>query len=207
MAGVREDSLEQQQRRVLDTGSVWLDTVFVARAPRFRIRKSSVRLSVPDIIWMVIMGLFFGFLFYFILLPVSWLIPDYVQPLLMAPLAGVSLGWITGRRIAKASPYRTSTGEGIGSYLYVQADSKSYLLKRLFGRVVATSRYESKAGPRKQIINCVEWIGTARAAHMPKFDAEKDYNEETGPILEIEFEEQTQQTDWLKQKRLRQEGF
>lgn len=207
MAGVREDSLEQQQRRVLDTGSVWLDAVFVARAPRFRIRKSSVRLSVPDVIWIIILTLVFGFLFYFILLPFSWLFPDYVQPLLIAPLGGIMLGWITGRKVSRASPYRSSTGEGIGSYLYVQADSKSYVLKRIFGRVVATSKYESKAGPRKQVVNCVEWLGTARAAHMPKFDANQKYDEETGPILEIEFEEQTQQTDWLKQKRLRQEGF
>lgn len=202
-----EDSLMQQQQRVHEHGSVWLDAVFVARAPRFRIRKSSIRLSLPDVIWIILLTVLFSFLFYFILLPFAWLMPDLIQPLLIAPAIGIFLGWITGRKVSRASPYRTSTGEGIGSYLYVQADSKSYLLKRIFGRVVAMSKYESKAGPRKQFVECVEWIGTARAAHMPRFDATKKYKNPRAPILEVEFMEQTQQTDWLKQKRLRQEGF
>lgn len=202
-----EDSLQRQQQRVLEHGSVWLDDVFVARAPRFRIRKSSIRLSVPDIIWIVILTVFFSFLFYFILLPFSWLFPDFIQPLLIGPMVGLFLGWVVGRKVSRASPYRSSTGEGIGSYLYVQADSKSYLLKKIFGRTVATSKYESHAGPRKQIVECVEWLGTARAPIMPKFDATKKYKSRRTPTLEVEFMEQTQPTDWLKQKRLRQEGF
>lgn len=202
-----EDSLMRQQQRVHEYGSVWLDVVFVARAPRFRIKKSSVRLSLPDVIWIILLTVFFTFLFYFLLLFPAWLMPDFIQPFLIAPLVGISLGWIVGRKVSRASPYRTSTGEGIGSYLYVQADSKSYLLKKIFGRVVATSKYESQAGPRKQFVECVEWLGTARAANMPRFDATKKYENPRAPILEVEFKEQTESTDWLKQKRLRQEGF
>lgn len=207
MSGNPEDSIERQQQRVLENGTVWLDAVFVARAPRFRFKKSSIRLSIPDVIWIVILTVLFTTVFYFVLLPFSWLFPDFIQPLLIAPSGGVFLGWVAGRKVSRASPYRTSTGEGIGSYLYVQADNKSYLLKKIFGRVVATSKYESKAGPRKQMIECVEWLGSARAAHMPRFDATKKYQHLKGPILEVEFKEQTESTDWLKQKRLRQEGF
>jgi hypothetical protein len=207
MSDKPEDSLQRQQQRVLENGSVWLDAVFVARAPRFRLKKSSIRLSIPDVIWIIILTIFFSFLFYFIMIPFSWIFPDLIQPLLIGPAVGVFLGWITGRKVSRASPYRQATGEGIGSYLYVQADSKSYLLKRLFGRTVATSRYESKAGPRKQDVECVEWLGTARASIMPRFDSTKKYKRGRPPTLEVEFEEQTEATDWLKQKRLRQEGF
>ena len=203
----QEDSLQAQQHRVWENGSVWLDTVFVARAPRFRIRKSSIRLSIPDVIWIVLLTIFFSFLFYFIMIPFSWIFPDLIQPLLIGPAVGVFLGWITGRKVSRASPYRSTTGEGIGSYLYVQADSKSYLLKKLFGRTVATSKYESHAGPRKQVVECVEWLGSARASIMPRYDANKKYKRGRPPTLEVEFEEQTEATDWLKQKRMRQEGF
>lgn len=207
MSGNTEDTLARQQERVLSNGSVWLDAVFVARAPRFRIKKSSVRLSIPDVIWITLLTVVFSFLFYFILIPFAWLMPDLIQPLLIGPAVGVFLGWVVGRKVSRASPYRTSTGEGIGSYLYVQADSKSYLLKKIFGRVVATSKYESQAGPRKQMVECVEWLGSARAAHMPRFDATIKYDNPKAPKLEVEFKEQTQSTDWLKQKRLRQEGY
>lgn len=203
----RVDTLQMQQGRVLENGSVWLNKVFVVRSPRFRIKKSSIRLSIPDIIWIGILTVVFSFVGFFFFVPASWLFPEFIQPFLLGPIAGVALGWFTGRRVSRASPYRTSTGEGIGSYLFVQADSRSYILKRLFGRVVATSKYESDAGPRKQYVNCVEWLGTARASIMPQFDAEKDYEDNQFPMIPVEFKEQTKPTDWLKQKRSRQEGF
>lgn len=201
------DTLQMQQSRVLENGSVWLNKVFVVRSPRFRIKKSSIRLSIPDIIWIALLTVVFTILSFFFLQPAFWLFPDFIQPFLLAPIAGVSLGWVAGRRVSRASPYRNATGEGIGSYLFVQADSKSYLLKRLFGRVVATSTYESEAGPRKNYVKCVEWLGTARASIMPQFDAEKDYENNEYPMIPVEFREQTKPTDWLKQKRSRQEGF
>lgn len=198
-------SLQAQQARVLENGSVWLNSVFVARSPRIRLKKTGIRLSIPDVIWIVILTAVFTVVGYFFLLPLSWIFPTFIQPLLIAPVGGVFLGWVTGRKVSRASPYRTSTGEGIGSYLYVQADSRSYLLKRIFGRTVAMSRYRSCAGPRPQVVECVEWLGSARAAIMPRYEPGPDG--ESREAIPVEFEDQTVPSDWIKTKRLRQEGF
>ncbi len=152
-------------------GYLWLNSVFVVRQPRWRLwKRSSIRTSAVELIMVGISAFVIGA----IVLGVSSvlaLVPGLDQliwPWALAVIAGPIFGWPTGRKLAKASPYRRLTGEGIGSYFAVQATNKSHLLGRIVGRTVATNTYTTWATGKRLPVLCVEWLGTARAPRAPK---------------------------------------
>lgn len=156
----------------ISTGTIWLNPAFVQRQKKTRIgKKSGLRLSTVEMVWIVIMTVIGGAISYFMFIPVSWILP-FLYPIIMAFVFGPIIGWFAGRKIAAASPYRKLTGEGLSSFLMVQADSNSYLLKRILGRTVAVNTYRTVATGRVRYLTAVEWLGTARAPIMPRFNAE-----------------------------------
>lgn len=165
-----DEDARDRLARVLTYGSISLNGAFVQRARPIRIwRKVSLRLSVPEMIWIILSTLAWAGV-----LTVAWLvlsrlpvIGDLVSffIILPAPL----LGWPTGRRIARASPYRRFSGEGLTEYLWVQGDRAGSLLGRLLGgRPVAVSEERTRAGGRPLTVEAIEWVGTARAQRMPR---------------------------------------
>lgn len=156
--------------RAIVYGSVCLNDIFVARNPRFRIfRRSSIRLSLVEIVWILLMTFAWILVIFptMMLLSMLPLLGTIVSPFIMS-LFGIPLGWFTGRRIARASPYRYHSGEGLATYLYVQSDKKSTLFGRIFGRKVATNECVTMVKGKKVTTGCIEWIGTARSPLAPK---------------------------------------
>jgi len=170
-----EVARQMRLQRAVEYGYINLNGAFVARNPRIRIfRKRALRLSVPEMIWIVLCTLAYaGLLAIFVTVMkhvpvlqdiVSWLV------LILAPFAG----WPTGRKIAAASPYRRVSGEGLGEYLWTQTDRVIPAMLSIIGvRPIATSDVITRASGRSISTPVVEWIGTARAPLMPKYDPER----------------------------------
>ena len=183
----------------ISTGTIWLNPAFVVRQKKTRIgKRSGLRLSPVEMVWITIMTLVGGVFAYFFFVPLSWIMP-FLYPLIFAFVFGPIIGWFSGRKIAAASPYRKLTGEGLSSYLMVQADSKSYLLKKLFGRTVAVNTYRTVATGRVRYLEAIEWIGTGRAPIMPKYNAEKPKR-----MTEIGFGLRSRPTDVMGRVRERE---
>lgn len=156
--------------RAVAYGCISLNGAFVVRNKRLRIfKKRALRLSVPEMIWIILSTIFFvGVLALAVmvlsLIPILQNLVSYLM-LVLAPF----LGWFTGRRIARASPYRRFSGEGLGEYLWVQSDKLGPILGRLVGRKFAMSEVTTAASGKLLTVECVEWIGTSRAQLMPKY--------------------------------------
>lgn len=135
-------------------------------------RKGSIRLSAPEITWIVIMTV----VAFWALVGIFWLpaivIPRLVNQWLFAALGCAFVGWNLGRKMAGASPYRQKTNEGMVQYLRVRLSKLSWLPSYLFNRPVVTNIYPSLiedldgSGIPKHV-ECTEWIGTMRAPYAP----------------------------------------
>ena len=197
------------QSRALANGVMSLNSVFVVRNRKRRIfRKSSIRLSLAEMVWIALMTLAFGLIIVGIVTAVSGIpgIRDVVSYwlLVLAPVGG----FISGRQIARTSPYRRYSGEGLNEYLWVQRDKLGKEIGRVFGRGIAITRDYATVDGRKIPINCVEWLGTARSTSMPRpqnkfYTPSKD---ERSDFVYLSLVPQTESTNWAKryqQKRAR----
>lgn len=181
---------EQGYGRAQDCGSMWLNQMFVVKSHRSRLWRTQIRLSIVDIIFILFFWIIFGAML-FGAAKVILIVPGMDR--LVSPYLGAVLGivpaWFFGRRVSHVSPYRLRTGEGIGSYLYVKADSKSFLLGRLIGRRVAVNKCVTRVSGKRAVVSCVEWLGTARAPMMPRFDPDAlvpdAYGEMVHPPMEV----------------------
>lgn len=148
--------------------SVWTNPIFVGKKRQIRLWRTSLRASPFGYFLIFLSIVAMSFVMYWVLYIPSFFVP-YIAPIIQGPFFGVILGWRVGKALAKASPYRRTTGEGFASYLYVKADTKLYFLGRLLNRKVATNTYLSVAGTgKKQEVECIEWLGTARVPRAPK---------------------------------------
>lgn len=192
--------MDEGTNRAYSHGSVWLNDVFVP--PRSRgsrlTRRSSIR--VTPVQWFL-MSLSFILLFF-----IAWgifslfvLIPGmdkFIIPPITALLFALPSGVLLGRKLSRLSPYRALTGEGMLSYLWVKADSNSWILGRIIGRTVATNPYITRIDGTERSIECQELIGTARLSSAPKkVDAHDD------GVQEVIFAPRTAPTDWIKTSR------
>lgn len=186
----------------INTGTIWLNPAFVYKPKKNRIfKKRGLRLSIVELVWIIIMAVLLSTLLYFFFIPLSWIL-TFMPPIIPALAFGPIAGWFSGRKIASASPYRKLTGEGLMSYLTVQADSNSYVLKKLVGRTVAVNTYSTIATGKERNLPAIEWIGTARAPIMPKFNSEKPRDR-----TYIRFGLNTKHTDVMSKVRERDERY
>jgi hypothetical protein len=197
------------QSRALANGVMSLNSVFVVRNKKRRLfKKSTIRLSLAEMVWIAICTLGIGLLIFGVISAVSGIpgIRDVVSYYLMilAPIGG----FILGRQIARTSPYRRYSGEGLNEYLWVQRDKLSKEIGRVFGRGVSITRDMATVDGRKIPINCVEWLGTARSTSMPR-PQNKFYSpsvDERNDFVYLSLVPRTESTNWAKryqQKRAR----
>jgi len=197
------------ESRALANGVMSLNSVFVVRNRKRRLfKKSSIRLSLAEMVWIAIATLSLGLIIFGIVTAVSGIpgVRDVVSYWLeiLAPIGG----FIIGRQIARTSPYRRYSGEGLNEYLWVQRDKLGKEIGRVFGRGIAITREWATVENRKIPVNCVEWLGTARATMMPR-PANKFYTpsqDEKADFVYLSLVPQTESTNWAKryqQKRAR----
>lgn len=187
------DSNEDRQYRAIVYGCINLNAAFVQKSRPIRIfRKRALRLTIPEMIWIVLATFAFAGLLALVVVTlgdvpvigdmVSWLL------LILAPVAG----WPTGRRIARTSPYRAVSGEGLGEYLWTQSDRVwPELLAILRVRPIARSEIVARASGRAVQTPCIEWIGSARASIMPVYNPELRNTSQDVILLPS-----TEPTDW-----------
>lgn len=184
--------------RVQAYGSLWLNDVFVVRNSRFRLwRKSTIRLSLPEMLWIGIITILSALIIFFVTTFLHALpgIGTIVSPfvfLVFAPL----LGWFGGRRIARASPYRRYSGEGLGAYLMVQSDKRGTVMGRVIGRRIAVNHCVTFASGKRETVQCVEWVGTARSPLMPKYHPRGEHE-----YMEVELPPRDQPVEWIQKHR------
>lgn len=171
-----EDAAQAGMARAIAYGCINLNAAFVERQRPVRIFKNqALRLSVPEMVWIVISTLVYMGIIALIVLAgssvpvlrdlISWLM------LILAPI----LGWPTGRAIARTSPYRSHSGEGLGEFLWVQSDKAGALIGRLFGgRQIVMSEEYTRVSGKELKVECIEWIGTARAMVMPRHSVSRN---------------------------------
>lgn len=152
-------------------GYVWLNRVFVKRERRFRPfgRGTDLRMSHFEVFVIGVMLLALGV----VSLPVTAFLMrvDFISHFVNlwwfnVPVVFV-ISWFGGRRLAKASPYARFTGENIFDWLTVTADRKDSFLGRVVGKRVAVSQAESWISGRPQVVEVVEWLGSARVPYAP----------------------------------------
>jgi len=197
------------QSRALANGVMSLNSVFVVRNRKRRLfKKSTIRLSLAEIVWICISTVSLGLIIFGIVSGVSGIpgVRDIVSYWLeiLAPIGG----FIIGRQIARTSPYRRYSGEGLNEYLWVQRDKLSKEIGRVFGRGVSITRDYATVDGRRIPINCVEWLGTARTTMFPR-PQNKFYTpsqDENADFVYLSLVPQTKSTNWSKryqQKRAR----
>lgn len=193
-------------------GVMSLNSLFVVRDRKRRLfRKSTIRLSLAEMVWIGIVTFAIALIIVGIVTAVSGIpgIRDVVSYwlLILAPVGG----YIIGRQIARTSPYRRYSGEGLNEYLWVQRDKLSKEIGRVFGRGVSLTRVYATVDGRKIPINAVEWLGTARATVMPR-PKDKFYTpskDERRDFVYLSLEPRTVSTNWAKnyqRKRARNWG-
>ena len=195
--------------RALANGVMSLNSVFVVRNKKRRLfKKSTIRLSLAEMVWIGIVTLALGLIIFAGVSAVQGIpgIRDVVSYYIMilAPIGG----FIIGRQIARTSPYRRYSGEGLNEYLWVQRDKISKEIGRVFGRGVSITRAYATVDGRKIPVNCVEWLGTARTTSMPKPN-NKFYTpsvNEKEDFVYLKLVPRTESTNWVKryqQKRVK----
>lgn len=135
-------------------------------------KKGSIRLSAPEITWIVIMIVVMFWAFVGIFWLPAMILPRLVNQWLFAVPLALWAGWQLGRKMAGASPYRSQTNEGMVQYLRVRISKLAWIPSYLFDRPVVTNIYptliEDLDGSGKpKHVECVEWIGTMRAPYAP----------------------------------------
>lgn len=186
--------------RSVYTGCISLNDVFVVRNARRRFKRTSIRLSNSEAVW-IFLSFFIAFAVIYLFARVLLLIPgmgDFVSPILLAVILGLPTGWLLGRKIARLSPYRSVSGEGLSEYLWVMNDKKGLIFGRLIGRNVATSICRTTASGKEQYVNCVEWIGTARAPMFPHED-QSQHNR----YVEVDLQPRSKPIEWIDYVRRR----
>ena len=189
------------ESRAIANGVMSLNSLFVVRSKKRRIwRKSTIRLSLAEMVWIAIVTLALGGIIFAIVTSVQGVpgIRDIVSYwlLILAP----PLGYIIGRQIARASPYRRYSGEGLGEFLWVQRDNLGKQIGRVFGRGISVTRVMATVDGRKIPINAVEWLGTSMAATMPR-PKDKFYNPSRNEKLDfvyLDIVPQSESTNWAK---------
>lgn len=193
--------------RAIANGCVSLNSVFVVRKKQHRIfKKLSLRLSIAEIVWIGITTLALGLLIYGAVFAVSGIpgIRDVVSYwlLILAPVGG----FLIGRQIARTSPYRRYSGEGLNEYLWVQRDNLAKEIGRVFGRGVSVTRNYAMVDGRRIPVNCIEWLGTARATSMPR-PKNKYYvpsRQEKKDFVYLSIKPSTVPMNWVKSYRQKQ---
>lgn len=187
-----------------ELGYIWLNRIFVKRGAHFRLWKTSdIRLSSFEVIVMCLLTLVtIG-----VMIPIVTLlmripaIENTFNLWLMLSLAP-AIGWVAGRRLAKASPYSRYTGENIFEWLSVVSDRKHSLLARIVGRTVTTNTVETWIDGKPRAIEAVEWIGSARAPQMVTQTERSTAHERH----ELRLQPQVEPTAWVEQaRRMRRE--
>jgi len=194
-------SLSQPEARAVQYGVMSLNSLFVIRNRKRRLfKKSTIRLSLAEMVWISICTFSIAALTFGLVASVSGIpgIRDVVSYwlLLLAPIGG----FLLGRQIARTSPYRRYSGEGLNEYLWVQRDKLSKEIGRVFGRGVAITRVMATVDGRKMPINAVEWLGTARASEMPR-PKNRYYvpsADEKRDFVYLSLEPSTVSTNWVK---------
>lgn len=159
------------EERAIAVGAIWLNDAFKKNATPIRIAKTGVRVNMTQIIVFSISLVFLiliALTFQFIIMKIFRFIPS---ELALVPYALSFMGAIvTAYQFGKRSPYTRYTGEGLSSYLWVQADKRDNIFIRMFGGKVATNEIESWARKNEtgEKVNCVEWLGSYRNPRMPK---------------------------------------
>lgn len=192
--------------RAVAYGCISLNSAFVVRNRRMRIfKKKALRLSIPEMIWISIASLIYVGLFSLAILILGFvpIINELVSWFMVIPAP--IFGWFTGRRIARASPYRRHSGEGLGEYLWVQSDKLGPILGKIIGgHGFATSEVITMASGKSLTVESVEWIGTARAQLMPKY-----YPQKRNTSMDVILVPSSIPTNWAlktQAKRLQAEG-
>lgn len=183
------------------TGYIWLNRIFVKRHSRSRLwRNSDIRLSQFEI-WviatLVLVQLAIGLPLTALLMRVDFI----ANTVNLWPVVGILspiVGWIGGRRLAKASPYARFTGENIFDWLIVTSDRSSSVLGRLVGRRVATNEMVSWIDGRPKTVEVIEWLGSARAPYAPRATAD-----EGDTLRTLTLRPQVETDDWVAQVRAR----
>jgi hypothetical protein len=197
------------ESRALANGVMSLNSVFVVRNKKRRLfKRSTIRLSLAEMVWIAISTLGLGLIIFGVIRGVSGIpglrsvISYYLM--ILAPIGG----FIIGRQIARTSPYRRYSGEGLNEYLWVQRDKIGKEVGRVFGRGVSITRSMATVDGRKIPVNCVEWLGTSRATSMPR-PVNKFYSpsrNEKADFVYLSLVPRTEATNWSKryqQKRAR----
>ena len=189
------------ESRALAYGVMSLNSLFVVRTKKRRLfRKSTIRLSIAEMVWIAISTLALGALIFAAVSSVQGIpgLRDVVSYFLLA--LAPPFGFIIGRQIARTSPYRRYSGEGLGEYLWVQRDKLSKEIGRVFGRGVAITRVMATVDGRRVPINAVEWLGTARATAMPR-PRDKYYSpsrDEKNDFVYLDLVPRSEPTNWAK---------
>ena len=189
--------------RAVEYGCINLNNAFVVRNKRHRLfKKRALRLSLPEMIWIALASLFYIGLFSLVILILSLvpIIKDLVSFLLVVPAP--IFGWYTGRRIARASPYRSHSGEGLSEFLWVQSDRLGPILGMVFGRKIATSEVTTVVSGKSLTVECVEWLGTTRAQMMPKF-----FSSRGNSAMDVILVPSTVPTDWVRRLQIKQNSI
>lgn len=193
--------MSEAYNRAVRYGNVHLNKAFVQRYRPIRLwKRSSVRISAPDIFWMIIM-LLPSALF---MLGLGWLLGS------IPGLNGI-FGWwwvflspvfafLAGRYVsARFTPYGRHTGEGLGEYIKVNRELlKDHFIRRLYGFRRIYGEVLSRAGGRNKIVRATYWLGTAPSEHIPLYNPHTDNR-----YVNVRRIPMSEPTDWVKESNRR----
>lgn len=187
--------------RAVRYGNVHLNKAFVQRNRPIRLfRRSSVRISFPDIFWMILM-----------LLPTALVLWAFGTLVGMIPglqdLFGWWLiflspffAWVAGRYVsARFTPYGKHTGEGLSEYMMVNRELvRDTVIRRLYGMAPIFGSVESRATGRRKIVRATYWLGTAPAEHLPLLNPHT-----RNQYVNIRQIAMSEPTDWVRESNRR----
>lgn len=163
---------EQAFDRAQGTHTVWLNEVFRYRDSFWRVFGSGTRISGLDVFWMAIILIVWigmGFLIRSVVGNV-WMLFD---PFIIIA-EGVIIAWFLGRRVAHMSPLKRKTGEGTSIWLVQQSKRVVARISSLFRGDVTYNVYPSFINGKWANVECVEWLGSAKAPRAPHYDSEEN---------------------------------
>lgn len=199
--GLTEDQLALC--RAIFNGSLVMNQIFVRQIPKQRFGKTAIRLSYVDIIVIAVITAAVAFAFFMIAYFVT-LIPGigYSKKIgfrVVFALIGVVLGLFAGLAASRFSPYRKTSGEGLGQWLSVQMDKRRYFVDRLIGRKWEMTRQVTWVDGEPIEVDCITYLGSAR---MPKTNKPRVYHLDEAPDrYKVILAPRTRPTRWIDQVR------
>lgn len=165
-----EESYSDALSRVQSTGTLWLNSVFAFNNGSIwlfrRVRITKIELIwffLVFFLWMLVgMGLYF-------LIGDFWPFDVLLMPFII-PIEAFILGWVLGRRFAVMSPLRRRTGENTGVWVLIMMRRIVVRISGMFGGAITYNYCVTKVhgNGRSDVVQCIEWLGTARVPRAPR---------------------------------------